>query len=65
MDDHIHRVEEMFSAVKAEFHLPVRHSTTVRMTSQKNNRRFAEKFPTCTHPANKDHATDRRCDHSP
>jgi uncharacterized protein len=49
MDDHIHRVEEMFSAVKAEFkHLEFYyfHNCVYDFMWKNNRRRFAEKFPT-------------------
>ena len=49
MDDHIHRVEEMFSAVKAEFkHLEFYyfHNCVYDYMWKNNRRRFAEKFPT-------------------
>ena len=49
MDDHIHRVEEMFSAVKAEFkHLEFYyfHNCVYDFMWKHNRRRFAEKFPT-------------------
>ncbi|MBC7445576.1 MAG: VWA domain-containing protein [Polaromonas sp.] len=49
MDDHIHRVEEMFSAVKAEFkHLEFYyfHNCVYDFMWKNNRRRFAEKFST-------------------
>jgi uncharacterized protein len=49
MDDHIHRVEEMFSAVKAEFkHLEFYyfHNCVYDFMWKNNRRRFAEKFAT-------------------
>ena len=49
MDDHIHRVEEMFSAVKAEFkHLEFYyfHNCVYDFMWKNNQRRYAEKFPT-------------------
>ena len=49
MDDHIHRVEEMFSAVKAEFkHLEFYyfHNCVYDFMWKNNRRRFSEKFPT-------------------
>ena len=49
MDDHIHRVEEMFSAVKAEFkHLEFYyfHNCVYDFVWKNNRRRFAEKFAT-------------------
>lgn len=49
MDDHIHRVEEMFSAVKAEFkHLEFYyfHNCVYDFMWKNNRRRYAEKFPT-------------------
>ncbi|MEO8390008.1 VWA domain-containing protein [Polaromonas sp.] len=49
MDEHIHRVEEMFSAVKAEFkHLEFYyfHNCVYDFMWKNNRRRFAEKFPT-------------------
>jgi len=49
MDDHIHRVEELFSAVKAEFkHLEFYyfHNCVYDYMWKNNRRRFAEKFPT-------------------
>ena len=49
MDDHIHRVEEMFSAVKSEFkHLEFYyfHNCVYDFMWKNNRRRFSEKFPT-------------------
>ncbi|MFS2032559.1 vWA domain-containing protein [Polaromonas sp. CT11-55] len=49
MDEHIHRVEEMFSAVKAEFkHLEFYyfHNCVYDFMWKNNRRRFSEKFPT-------------------
>ncbi len=49
MDDHIHRVEEMFSAAKSEFkHLEFYyfHNCVYDFVWKNNRRRFAEKFPT-------------------
>ena len=49
MDDHIHRVEELFSAVKAEFkHLEFYyfHNCVYDHMWKNNRRRYAEKFPT-------------------
>ncbi len=49
MDDHIQRVEEMFSAVKSEFkHLEFYyfHNCVYDFVWKNNHRRFAEKFPT-------------------
>ena len=49
MDEHIHRVEELFSAVKAEFkHLEFYyfHNCVYDYMWKNNRRRFAEKFPT-------------------
>ena len=49
MDDHIHRVEEMFSAVKAEFkHLEFYyfHNCVYDFMWKNNRRRFSEKFAT-------------------
>ena len=49
MDDHIARVEEMFSAAKAEFkHLEFYyfHNCVYDFMWKNNRRRFAEKFPT-------------------
>ncbi|MBA4256401.1 MAG: hypothetical protein C0445_11055 [Polaromonas sp.] len=49
MDEHIHRVEELFSAVKAEFkHLEFYyfHNCVYDFMWKNNRRRFAEKFPT-------------------
>ncbi|MEY5028836.1 MAG: hypothetical protein RLZ63_1151 [Pseudomonadota bacterium] len=49
MDEHIARVEEMFSAVKAEFkHLEYYyfHNCVYDFMWKNNKRRFAEKFPT-------------------
>ena len=49
MDDHIHRVEELFSAVKAEFkHLEFYyfHNCVYDYMWKNNRRRYAEKFPT-------------------
>ena len=49
MDDHIHRVEELFSAVKAEFkHMEFYyfHNCVYDFMWKNNRRRFAEKFPT-------------------
>lgn len=49
MDDHIQRVEELFSAVKAEFkHLEFYyfHNCVYDFVWKNNRRRFAEKFPT-------------------
>jgi len=49
MDDHIQRVEELFSAVKAEFkHLEFYyfHNCVYDYMWKNNRRRYAEKFPT-------------------
>jgi len=49
MDEHIHRVEELFSAVKAEFkHLEFYyfHNCVYDYMWKNNRRRYAEKFPT-------------------
>ncbi len=49
MDEHIHRVEEMFSASKTEFkHLEFYyfHNCVYDFMWKNNRRRFAEKFPT-------------------
>jgi len=49
MDDHIQRVEELFSAVKSEFkHLELYyfHNCVYDFMWKNNRRRFAEKFPT-------------------
>ena len=49
MDEHIQRVEELFSAVKAEFkHLEFYyfHNCVYDFVWKNNRRRFAEKFPT-------------------
>ena len=49
MDEHIHRVEELFSAVKTEFkHLEFYyfHNCVYDYMWKNNRRRFAEKFPT-------------------
>ena len=49
MDEHIHRVEELFSAVKAELkHLEFYyfHNCVYDFMWKNNRRRFAEKFPT-------------------
>jgi uncharacterized protein len=49
MDEHIHRVEEMFSAAKTEFkHLEFYyfHNCVYDFMWKNNRRRFAEKFPT-------------------
>ena len=49
MDEHIHRVEELFSAAKAEFkHLELYyfHNCVYDFMWRNNRRRFAEKFPT-------------------
>src|SRR5574343_561699 len=49
MDDHIQRVEELFSAVKTEFkHLEFYyfHNCVYDFLWKNNRRRFAEKFPT-------------------
>ena len=49
MDDHIQRVEELFSAVKAEFkHLEFYyfHNCVYDYMWKNNKRRYAEKFPT-------------------
>ena len=49
MDDHIQRVEELFSAVKSEFkHLEFYyfHNCVYDYMWKNNRRRFAEKFPT-------------------
>ena len=49
MDEHIHRVEEMFSAAKSEFkHLEFYyfHNCVYDFMWKNNRRRFAEKFPT-------------------
>ena len=49
MDEHIHRVEEMFSASKSEFkHLEFYyfHNCVYDFMWKNNRRRFAEKFPT-------------------
>jgi uncharacterized protein with von Willebrand factor type A (vWA) domain len=49
MDEHIHRVEELFSAAKTEFkHLEFYyfHNCVYDFVWKNNRRRFAEKFPT-------------------
>ena len=49
MDEHIHRVEELFSAVKSEFkHLEFYyfHNCVYDYMWKNNKRRYAEKFPT-------------------
>ncbi len=49
MDEHIHRVEELFSAAKAEFkHLEFYyfHNCVYDFVWKNNKRRYAEKFPT-------------------
>lgn len=49
MDEHVHRIEEMFSAVKAEFkHLEFYyfHNCVYDFMWKNNRRRFAEKFAT-------------------
>jgi len=49
MDEHIHRVEELFSATKSEFkHLEFYyfHNCVYDFVWKNNRRRFAEKFPT-------------------
>lgn len=49
MDDHIHRVEELFSAAKAEFkHLEFYyfHNCVYDFLWKNNRRRYSEKFPT-------------------
>jgi len=49
MNEHIHRVEELFSAVKAEFkHLEFYyfHNCVYDFMWKNNRRRYAEKFPT-------------------
>jgi len=49
MDEHIQRVEELFSAVKAELkHLEFYyfHNCVYDYLWKNNRRRFAEKFPT-------------------
>ncbi|MFM8927998.1 MAG: vWA domain-containing protein [Betaproteobacteria bacterium] len=49
MDEHIHRVEELFSAAKAEFkHLEFYyfHNCVYDFVWKNNRRRYAEKFPT-------------------
>jgi uncharacterized protein with von Willebrand factor type A (vWA) domain len=49
MDEHVHRVEELFSAVKSEFkHLEFYyfHNCVYDFVWKNNRRRFAEKFPT-------------------
>ena len=49
MDEHIHRVEELFSAVKSEFkHLEFYyfHNCVYDFMWKNNRRRFSEKFPT-------------------
>ena len=49
MDEHIHRVEELFSAAKAEFkHLEFYyfHNCVYDYMWKNNRRRFSEKFPT-------------------
>lgn len=49
MDDHIQRVEELFSAVKAEFkylEFYYFHNCVYDFVWKNNRRRFAEKFPT-------------------
>jgi uncharacterized protein with von Willebrand factor type A (vWA) domain len=60
MDEHIHRVEELFSAAKAEFkHLEFYyfHNCVYDFMWKNNRRRFAEKFPTwdIIHKYNKDY----------
>ena len=54
MDDHIHRVEEMFSAVKAEFkHLEFYyfHNCVYDFMWKNNRRRFSEKSKPACAPA--------------
>ncbi|QPF75033.1 VWA domain-containing protein [Roseateles sp. DAIF2] len=49
MDEHVHRVEELFSAVKSEFkHLEFYyfHNCVYDFMWKNNRRRFSEKFPT-------------------
>ena len=49
MDEHVHRVEELFSAVKSEFkHLEFFyfHNCVYDFVWKNNRRRYAEKFPT-------------------
>ena len=49
MDEHVHRVEELFSAVKSEFkHLEFYyfHNCVYDFLWKNNRRRFSEKFPT-------------------
>jgi uncharacterized protein with von Willebrand factor type A (vWA) domain len=49
MDEHVHRVEELFSAAKTEFkHLEFYyfHNCVYDFVWKNNRRRFAEKFPT-------------------
>jgi uncharacterized protein with von Willebrand factor type A (vWA) domain len=49
MDEHIHRVEELFSACKSEFkHLEFYyfHNCVYDFMWKNNRRRFSEKFPT-------------------
>ena len=60
MDDHIQRVEELFSAVKSEFkHLEFYyfHNCVYDFMWRNNQRRYAEKFPTwdIIRKYNKDH----------
>ena len=60
MDEHIQRVEELFSAVRAEFkHLEFYyfHNCVYDYVWKNNHRRFAEKFPTwdILHKYNKDY----------
>jgi len=60
MDEHIHRVEELFSAAKSEFkHLEFYyfHNCVYDFVWKNNRRRFAEKFPTwdLIRKYNKDH----------
>ena len=60
MDEHIQRIEELFSAVKTEFkHLEFYyfHNCVYDYVWKNNHRRFAEKFPTwdILHKYNKDY----------
>ena len=60
MDEHVHRVEELFSAVKSEFkHLEFFyfHNCVYDFVWKNNRRRFAEKTPTwdLIHKYNKDY----------
>ena len=71
MDDHIQRVEELFSAVKAEFkHLEFYyfHNCVYDFMWKNNRRRFAENFPPGTSSASTTKTTNSfrgRCHHEP